>query len=92
VARRLSDLIREAARLRDDHRLSQLEQALAFVGGGHTAGEEMVLAATSEVADEGLTSVLAGSVPQPDWDGVELRLTGFIVFGPAPESMPTSGP
>jgi hypothetical protein len=92
VARRLSDLIREAARLRDDHRLSQLEQALAFVGGGHTAGEEMVLAATSEVADEGLTPVLAGSVPQPDWDGVELRLTGFIVFGPAPESMPTSGP
>jgi hypothetical protein len=52
----------------------------------------MVLAASSEVADEGLTSVLGGSVPQPDWDGVELRLTGFIVFGPAPESMPTSGP
>ena len=91
VARRLSDLIRAAARLRDVPRLSQLEHALAFVGGGHTAGEEMVLERLSEVPDEGLTSVLGGSLPQPDWDGVELRLTGFIVFGPGPESMPTSG-
>jgi hypothetical protein len=91
VALRLSDLIRQAARLRDDHRLSQLERALAFVGGGHTAGEEMVLEGLSEVGDEELTSVLGASLPQPDWDGLEVRLTGFIVFGPTPESMPTSG-
>ena len=92
VALRLSDLIREAARLRDDHRLSQLERALAFVGGGHTAGEEMVLERLSEVSDKELTSVLGGTLPQPDWDGVEVRLTGFIIFGPTPEAMPTSGP
>jgi hypothetical protein len=91
VALRLSDLIRQAARLRDDHRLSQLERALAFVGGGHTAGEEMVLERLREVSDEELTSVLGGSLPQPDWVGVEVRLTGFIVFGPSLESMPTSG-
>jgi superfamily II DNA or RNA helicase len=91
VALRLSELIRQAARHRDDHRLSQLERALAFVGGGHTAGEEMVLERLREVGDEELTSVLGGSVPQPDWVGVEVRLTGFIVFGPSPESMRTSG-
>ena len=91
VALRLSDLIREAARLRDDDRLSQLEHALAFVSGGHTVGEEMLLERLSEVSDQELTSVLGGTLPQRDWDGVEVRLTGFIVFGPVPEAMPTSG-
>ena len=84
VARRLSDLIRDAARLRDDYRLSQLERALAFVAGGHTSGEEMVLERLSEVGDEELVCGLGKTLPQPDWDGVEVRLTGFIVFGPTP--------
>jgi hypothetical protein len=90
AAVRLNRLIRGAARLRDDHRLSQLEQALAFVAGGHTAGEEMALERLSEVSDDELTAGLTQTVPQPNWDGVEVRLTGFIVFGP-PETMPSSG-
>ena len=81
VAVRLSELIRKAARLRDDHGLSQLERAMAFVGGGHTAGEEMMLERLSVVSDEELPPLLSETLPQPDWEGVEVRLTGFIVFG-----------
>jgi superfamily II DNA or RNA helicase len=81
VAVRLSELIGKAARLRDDHRLSQLERAVWFVGGGHTSGEEMMLERLSAVSDDQLSSMLGRTLPQPDWDGVEVRLTGFIVFG-----------
>jgi superfamily II DNA or RNA helicase len=81
VTLRLSELISKAARLRDDHRLSQLEHAVWFAGGGHTAGEQMMLERLSGVSDDELTSMLSHTMPQPDWDGVEVRLTGFIVFG-----------
>jgi hypothetical protein len=81
VALRLGELIRKAARLRDDHRLSELERAMAFVGGGHTAGEEMMLERLSLAADAELTSTLSQTFPQPHWEGIEVRLTGFIVFG-----------
>jgi hypothetical protein len=84
VALRLSELIRKAARLRDDLRLADLERALAFVGGGHTAGEEMMLERLSEADDDELTSRLSQTLPQPDWEGVEVRLTGLIVFRPYP--------
>jgi hypothetical protein len=81
AAARLGELIRKAARLRDDRGLSELERAMAFVGGGHTAGEEMKLERLGGVSDDELASVLSRTLPQPDWDGVEVRLTGFIVFG-----------
>jgi superfamily II DNA or RNA helicase len=81
VALRLGELIGKAARLRDEHRLSELERAMWFVGGGHTSGEEMMLERLSGVSDDELASMLAQTMPQPDWDGVEVRLTGFIVFG-----------
>jgi superfamily II DNA or RNA helicase len=80
VAVRLGELIGKAARLRDDHRLSQLERAVWFVGGGHTSGEEMMLERLSGASDDELTSVLGQTQSQSDWDGVEVRLTGFIVF------------
>ncbi|HET6779310.1 MAG TPA: helicase-related protein [Gemmatimonadales bacterium] len=91
AAGRLSELIREAARLRDDFRLSQLERALAFIGGGHTSGEEMLLDGLSGESDDELTSILGRMPPQPEWDGIEVRLTGFIVFGPKLEAKRTSG-
>jgi Helicase conserved C-terminal domain/SNF2-related domain len=81
AAVRLGERIRKAARLRDDRCLSQLEHAMAFVGGGHTAGEEMMLEQLSEVGDDELLAVLSRTLPQPDWEGVEVRLTGLIVFG-----------
>jgi superfamily II DNA or RNA helicase len=80
VALRLSQLIGQAARLRDDHRLAELEQAMWFVGGGHTSGEEMLLERLSGASDDELASTLGQTLPQPDWDGVDVRLTGFIVF------------
>ena len=74
-------LIREAARLRQETRLSRLELALGFVAGGHTAGEEMLLERLTEASDRDLTTALSQVLPQADCDGIEVRLTGLIVFG-----------
>ena len=81
IAVRLGRLIREAARLRQETRLSQLELALGFVAGGHTAGEEMLLERLTEASDRDLTTALSQVLPQADSDGIEVRLTGLIVFG-----------
>lgn len=83
VTRRLNGLIREAARLRQADRLRRLQLALAFAGGGHTAGEAMRLENISEWADRKLESELARFVTLPEiWDELEVRLTGLIVYGP----------
>lgn len=82
VAERLGQLIRQAARLRQDARLSELEAALAFVSGGHTAGEERLIEMLAEVSDRELVSRLSGVLPQPAWHGIEARLTGLIIFRP----------
>jgi hypothetical protein len=83
VTRRLNGLIREAARLRQADRLRRLQLALAFAGGGHTAGEAMRLDNISEWADRKLESELARFVTHPEiWDELEVRLTGLIVYGP----------
>jgi len=82
VAARLSELVRQAARLRQEGSLLQLEQALQFVAGGHTAGEEILLEKLAEADDLQLTNGLRQVLPQPDWDGIEVRLTGLIIFGP----------
>jgi len=83
VAERLSFLIRDAAKLRQDTRLSELEAALAFVAGGHTAGEERLLDKLVGVPARDLVQALSGVAPQAAWEGVEVRLTGLIVFGAA---------
>ena len=82
IAARLSALIRHAARLRQELRLSELERGLRFVAGGHTAGEELLLDRLVETADRQLVTALRGTVPHPEWSGIEARLTGLIVFGP----------
>ncbi len=81
TAVRLGGLIRQAARLRQEGRLLQLERALGFVAGGHTAGEEMLLEKLAEAPDKDLTAALGRTLPQAAWDGIEVRLTGMIVFG-----------
>jgi superfamily II DNA or RNA helicase len=87
IAARLGGLIREAARLRHESRLTQLERGLAFVAGGHTAGEEMMLDRLVDGTDRDLTARLSRVMPQPDWDGIEVRLTGLIVYGPSREEL-----
>jgi superfamily II DNA or RNA helicase len=82
VAKRLGGLIHQAARLRQDARLLQLERALAFVAGAHTAGEEILIERLAEAPDSDILAELTRVKPQPSWEGIEARLTGLIVFGP----------
>ncbi|HJR17429.1 MAG TPA: hypothetical protein VJ808_11295, partial [Gemmatimonadales bacterium] len=82
IVARLGVLIRQAARLRQENRLLGLERALGFVAGGHTAGEEMLLESLAEAPDQGLVSGLSRAGPSMEWGGIEVRLTGLIVFGP----------
>jgi hypothetical protein len=74
-------LIRQAARLRQASRLVQLERVLGFVAGGHTAGEAMLIERLARVADAELERVLSRLAPaRKEWGGLEVRLTGLIVF------------
>ena len=81
ITARLSELIGQAARLRMESRLSELEHGLRSVAGGHTAGEEMLLDRLVEAPDRELMNGLRRIAPQATWDGIEVRLTGLIVFG-----------
>ncbi len=85
VATRLRQLIAEAARLRHHGSLLQLERVLRFVAGGHTAGEEMLIDRLVEAPARELTTKLSRvATAPPSWNGIEVRLTGLIVFGPDP--------
>lgn len=85
VASRLRRLIGDAARMRHHSLLLQLEQMLGFVAGGHTAGEEMLIEQLVEASARELTGSLSRvNGAQDRWSGIEVRLTGLIVFGPDP--------
>jgi hypothetical protein len=82
VAARLQEFIGDAARRRQPARLLRLEQALRFVAGGHTAGEEMLIDRLADASELEIAAGLGGSQPtQIEGDGVEGRLTGLILFG-----------
>jgi hypothetical protein len=70
-----------AARRRDTAALRRLEWALAFVGGGHTAGEARLLRRLAELGDAALDRALA-SIPEPDRAGevATATLVGILVF------------
>jgi hypothetical protein len=61
--------------------LARLERAMNFVGGGHTAGEDMWLDRMAEASTEDLLAWLH-QVPAPEsrTDPIEIRLTGIVVF------------
>jgi superfamily II DNA or RNA helicase len=82
LAKHLSGLIHQAARLRQEGRLLHLERALAFIAGGHTAGEEILIERLSLTPDRDPLAALGRLRPQNDWEGIEVRLTGLIVFSP----------
>ena len=89
VATHLRRLIGEAARRRHHASLLQLERMLGFVAGGHTAGEEMLIERLVDAPARELTSRLSRvTTAQADGDGIEVRLTGLIVFGPDPPVLP----
>jgi hypothetical protein len=70
-----------AARARDRRGLEQLERALSFVAGGHTAGEAMLVERMAEAAPTDLRAwVRRVPTPTPRWDALGVRVTGIIVF------------
>jgi hypothetical protein len=81
---RLQSLIKEAARRHQAGRLAELDRALAFVAGGHSAGEAVLIERMAEAPDLQLASLL-GRLPnrRSQVDGLEVRLTGLVLFGPA---------
>ena len=83
VSVRLQAFIRDAARRRDLAALAGLERALAFVGGGHTAGEAMALARLDGIPDsEFRRAVLHLPAGAHRWDAIEPRLGGVLLFAP----------
>ena len=81
LAARLSEMIRAAARRRDQSELVRLERALAFAAGGHTAGEARLVRRLAD-ADAGELGRWAVRVPAPTArpDVIEVRLTGLVLF------------
>jgi superfamily II DNA or RNA helicase len=81
LAVRLQAAVREAARRRDVAGLARLERALAFVAGGHTAGESELVARMAEAPAPEL-ALWTGRLPAPTArrDPVEARLTGLVLF------------
>jgi hypothetical protein len=74
-------LVRAAARRRDGGELVRLERALAFVAGGHTAGEAMLVRRLADAGAPALAASLPG-IPgtSAHWDAIDVRLTGLVVF------------
>ncbi|HEY9442153.1 MAG TPA: hypothetical protein VIQ25_02830, partial [Gemmatimonadales bacterium] len=82
TAMRIQAEIRAAARRRDAAAFEVLERALAFVGGGHTAGEAMLLERLAGLGDAEFGRGLRGlPEPSPRWAVIEARLGGVVVFG-----------
>jgi superfamily II DNA or RNA helicase len=80
---RIQGEIRAAARRRDPAALEVLERALAFVGGGHTAGETMLLERLAAMGDpEFCRGLRRLPEPSPRWSVIEARLGGVLLFGP----------
>jgi superfamily II DNA or RNA helicase len=81
LAERLQGDVRRAARSRDPAALAQLERALAFVTGGHTAGEALLIRQLTGLPPSELGRRIP-RLPPPTirWGAVEARLTGLVVF------------
>jgi hypothetical protein len=81
LALRLGELVRVAARHRDGGKLARVERALAFVAGGHTAGEAMLVRRLADADSRALAASLAG-IPATSarWDAIDVRLTGLVIF------------
>lgn len=82
VAGRLHHAVQRAARRRDGAALQRLERALAFVAGGHTAGEAMLLERLAGLPDRDLAkSIPRLPPPSPRPEALEVRLSGLVLFG-----------
>ncbi|HYF39852.1 MAG TPA: helicase-related protein, partial [Gemmatimonadales bacterium] len=83
VVSRLQGLMQDAARQRDLHRLAELERSMAFVAGGHTAGEAALVERLALAPVSELRLLLAGLPSrQHAPHQLEVRLTGLVLFQP----------
>jgi helicase-like protein len=81
LVERLAEDIASAARRRDRRSLERLERALAFAGGGHTAGEAMLVQTMAQADPETLSRWLERApAATPRWEAIDVRLTGLILF------------
>jgi hypothetical protein len=86
AARRLAALLQEligaAARLRQADRLAQLDRAMELVSRGRTAGEELLVEQLAGLSPLQLSQNIPRLPSRPlAPTNLEVRLTGFIVFG-----------
>jgi Helicase conserved C-terminal domain len=80
----VQSLIGDAARRREATRLTELEGALAFLASGHTAGEKTIVERLAQASPRELRELIRRLPGRPfRWDGLEIRLTGLVVFRPA---------
>jgi superfamily II DNA or RNA helicase len=81
---RIQSLIGDAARRRQATRLAELEGALAFLASGHTAGEKTMVQRLVQASRRELGELIRRLPVRPfRWEGLEIRLTGLVVFRPA---------
>ena len=91
VIGRLQQIIRDAARRRDARALETLGRALAFVAGGHTAGEALLVQRLAEASTAELARAAERlPVPSGRFGPVEARLVGILLFGPPAARIPQS--
>lgn len=70
-----------AARDRDGANLRRLDDALRFLAGGHTAGEEAMIVRLSR-SESGVIRTADYPLADPPVYPMEMRLTGLIIFQP----------
>lgn len=89
MGRRLRALASGAARQRDRESLARLDTALAFTAGGHTAGEEALIAELLHKADAGFMASLPSLPrPSPPVGPATPRLVGLVEFVPPVHGAP----
>jgi hypothetical protein len=81
---RLQDLVREAARKHDARQLAELERIIAFVAGGHTAGEAELVNRLAQARDPEFRDMVRDLPTRSiEEENIEFQMTGLIVWGPA---------
>jgi superfamily II DNA or RNA helicase len=88
---RVQHEIRAAARGRDAAALEELERVLAFLGGGHTAGEAMLVERLAGMDPAEFRRALPRlPAPSHGWSIIEPRLEGLLLFGGDADAADTS--
>jgi len=81
LLQRLYAMVRPASRDRDRKTLAMVERAIRFAGGGHTAGERMLIQQLSAAPDAELLERLSSLSPPSAGTGLlDVRLSGLIVI------------